>query len=226
MSQDPIKKLLETTAKLRDPDNGCPWNVKQTHQSLKRHLLEEAYEVLEAIDRGQSDDLMEELGDLLFQVVIHARIAQERGSFSFEDIAEHVDQKMIRRHPHVFGQMQLDDDNPMPALDQMWEQVKAKEKTKSESPFSGIPSELPSLARALKVLKKADKQNIDAQHYINLIQKRVECDLLEIIESEDDVAGLLVLLANHCKQLRIDPEDILRREVLKLQKYLEAKSNG
>lgn len=212
---------------LRDPKRGCPWNIKQTHQSVKRHLLEEAYETLEAIDSEDPTEIKEELGDLLFQVVFHAQMASEKGNFTFDDVVKCIDDKMIRRHPHVFGEKQIDEESPMADLDKMWEEVKAAEKT-THSVFENIPTALPSLARAVKILKKADKHAISSDEYLaGYANDNVELQRhIQQVQTEEQIGQILLLLASQCKELRLDPEEILRQEAQKLQKHLETNNNG
>ena len=155
-----IDDLLAVMAKLRSPD-GCPWDREQDHETLRFHAVEEVYELLDAIDAGDDAEMAEELGDLLLQVVFHCQLARERGAFDFEKVARHITDKLIRRHPHVFGDVKVKN------VDQVWanwEQIKKAEKkgTRHERPsaFDGIPKHLPALLRAEKLLKKARKSNL------------------------------------------------------------------
>jgi len=157
MKRPAINDLLAVMARLRSP-NGCPWDREQDHMTLRFHAVEEVYELLDAIEARDDHEMAEELGDLLLQVVFHCQLAKERGAFDFEKVARHITDKLIRRHPHVFGNVNVKD------VDQVWanwEQIKRAEKkgTKHERPsaFDGIPHHLPALLRAEKLVKKARK---------------------------------------------------------------------
>jgi nucleoside triphosphate diphosphatase len=163
MKQKPaINDLLKIMAKLRSP-NGCPWDREQTHLSLRRHAIEEVYELIDAIEARDDHEMAEELGDLLLQVVFHAQMAKERGAFDFEKVCRVLVEKLIRRHPHVFGTTKVKNVDEVWAN---WEKIKRAEKvgTKSErkSAFDGIPKHLPALLRAEKLLKKAKKADLFA----------------------------------------------------------------
>jgi XTP/dITP diphosphohydrolase len=206
-----LDSLQQTTVALRE---GCPWNATQTHSSLKKYLLEETYELLEAIDSGRSEDLLEELGDVLFQVLLHAQIASETEAFELRDVAERANRKMIHRHPHVFGgsgAVTVEDVN------RNWDRLKADEKTRgSASPFAGVPREMPALARAVKILKKAHKLEL-------LSPEGHTSDEISGISDRESLARHLLAVAEACRQLGLDPEDILRVEVAKIQTELEAR---
>jgi MazG family protein len=155
-----IDELLRIMARLRAPD-GCPWDREQDHKSLRWHAVEEVYELLDAIDSGDDHEMEEELGDLLLQVVFHCQLAQERGAFNFEKVARHISDKLLRRHPHVFGNIKVKD------VDQVWanwEKIKRAEKhgTKHARPsaLDGIPAHLPALLRAEKLMKKARRAKL------------------------------------------------------------------
>jgi tetrapyrrole methylase family protein/MazG family protein len=150
---DPLKRLERLMARLRAP-GGCPWDRRQTHKSLKPYLLEETHEVLEAIDSGNMASLREELGDVLLQVVFHAQLARERGAFDFEDVAETLNRKLIRRHPHVFGKAGK---STIRELNARWEQLKKEEKPHRKSPLDGLPKSLPALQRAQRMHEKLAK---------------------------------------------------------------------
>jgi len=155
-----ISELLKVMATLRSP-GGCPWDREQDHQSIRFHAVEEVYELLDAIEASDDKEMLEELGDLLLQVVFHAQLANERGAFDFEDVARHIVEKLIRRHPHVFGDSKA---RTVDAVWAQWEQIKKAEKkgTKHERPsaLDGIPKHLPALLRAEKLLKKAQKARL------------------------------------------------------------------
>jgi MazG family protein len=160
MKKPAINDLLAVMARLRSP-TGCPWDREQDHMTLRFHAVEEVYELLDAIETGDDHEMAEELGDLLLQVVFHCQLAKERGAFDFEKVARHITEKLIRRHPHVFGDLKVKD------VDQVWanwEKIKRAEKkgTRHERPsvFDGIPKHLPALLRAEKLLKKAHKAGV------------------------------------------------------------------
>ena len=138
--------------RLRDPDDGCPWDLAQTHQSLRPHLLEETYEVLDALAHGSPEHLCEELGDLLMQVVLHAKLAEQSGGFTLDDVAEGIRAKLIRRHPHVFAEAEAGSPE---AVEGVWERLKARERPERQSVLDGIPRDMPALARAQAVLGRA-----------------------------------------------------------------------
>ena len=193
--QDPGKlfcKFLETIAALRDPTSGCPWDLEQDHRSLRPYLLEEAHEVLQAIDSGDDSALTEELGDLLLQVVLHAQIARDRSAFDVNDIIKTVDQKMIRRHPHIFADAKVDSSEEVLAN---WEEIKVKEKQgKNSSPetlpyttrISDIPKSLPALVRAQRIGEKAARFNFDWTSLNGVLGKVRE----EIGELEEELQGV------------------------------------
>jgi tetrapyrrole methylase family protein / MazG family protein len=150
-SAEAFRRVVEVMAQLREP-GGCPWDAEQTHASLARHLLEETYETLEAIDSGDLESLRDELGDLVLQVVFHSKIASEEGAFTVSDVLDALREKLIRRHPHVFGDVEVSD------ADQVvknWEHIKRSESEGKRGVLSGIPRELPALARAAKVYRRA-----------------------------------------------------------------------
>jgi len=149
---DPMRRLVEIMARLRDPQTGCPWDQKQTYATIVPYTLEEAYEVADAIERGDMSELRDELGDLLFQTVFYSQIAREEGHFDFDDVANAICEKMVRRHPHVFGDADYADDT---ALRQAWDRHKAEERAaRSES---AVPSEMDDVARTLPALMRAEK---------------------------------------------------------------------
>jgi len=155
-----IDDLLKVMARLRSP-KGCPWDREQNHKSLRWHAVEEVYELMDAIDAGDNHEMVEELGDLLLQVVFHCQLARERGAFSFENVARHITDKLVRRHPHVFGKLKVKDVDEVWAN---WEKIKHAEKhgTRHARPsaLDGIPKYLPALLRAEKLIKKARKSNL------------------------------------------------------------------
>lgn len=155
-------RFVEVVRKLRDPDRGCPWDLEQDHRSLRPYLIEESYEVLEAIDSGDDAELTKELGDLLLQVVLHAQVAADRKAFTITEVVESVTEKMIRRHPHVFGDVQVSGSSEVL---KNWERIKSEERTgdkqSATSSLSGIPKALPALIRAERLGEKAAKVSFD-----------------------------------------------------------------
>lgn len=179
-----INKLLEVMAKLRSPE-GCPWDREQDHSTLRFHAVEEVYELMDAIDKADDAEMVEELGDLLLQVVFHCQLAKERGAFDFEEVVENITQKLIRRHPHVFGDAKAKD---VEAVWKQWEEIKKAEKkgTRNERPsaLDGIPKALPGLLRAEKLLKKARKAGLLQQHRSSRASKKqVAEDLVKLVET-------------------------------------------
>lgn len=202
--------LVEVMARLRG-QNGCPWDLEQTHKSLRKYMLEEAYEVVEAIDSGEPDLLREELGDVLLQVVFHAQIAQERGAFDFRDVVAEITEKLLRRHPHVFGSgvARTPDE-----VTRTWEAIKRTEKGNTEEPRSaldGVPTSAPGLQRAYEVQRKAAKVGFDWGDLAGPVQKvHEELDELlaaaEPAQREGELGDLLFAVVNVARVLKIDPE--------------------
>lgn len=214
--------LITIMRKLRAP-GGCPWDAEQTNESLKRYLLEEAYEVIEAIDSGSDDLLKEELGDLLLQPVFHAAIAEERGSFTIDDVMTTLTDKLIRRHPHVFGDQQISDSQ---AQIVNWEKIKKQEKgDERRSALSGVPPHLPALMKAHKISEKASRVGFDWEHVDQVMAKVLE-ELHEFEEAmtqgnqermEAELGDLLFALANLGRFLSLDPEEALRKTITRFQ---------
>ncbi|MFZ4084354.1 MAG: nucleoside triphosphate pyrophosphohydrolase [Vampirovibrionia bacterium] len=229
-----IDKFIETIKALRDPLSGCPWNREQTHTSLKRYLLEELYECLEAIDlventtdkvsANNNSELMlkEELGDVLLQVALHSQIAEERGAFTFNDVVEYVNEKMIRRHPHVFKDAKASNANE---VDTHWEKIKKAEKSHRKSIFEGIPKELPALARAWLISKKAVRESFEWDEESKLWEQ-LQSEIVELQEivlnkeslsdteradAELELGDILFTAVNVARWFKIDPEDALRK---------------
>jgi tetrapyrrole methylase family protein/MazG family protein/ATP diphosphatase len=220
MSDDTaIARLIEIMARLRDPERGCPWDLAQTFASIAPYTIEEAYEVVDAIERGDLSDLREELGDLLLQVVFHSRMAQEQGVFDFSDVAIAISDKMIRRHPHVFGDADYGDGD---RKDAVWEGLKAQERAAKGADRAGVlddvPAALPALLRAVKLTKRAARVGFDWPDFSAVFAKlREEMAELEVeIEAGDldkaraEFGDVLFVCANLAHKLDIDPEDALR----------------
>ncbi|WP_018292036.1 nucleoside triphosphate pyrophosphohydrolase [Verrucomicrobium sp. 3C] len=205
-----IHQLNAILSRLRAPD-GCPWDREQTHQTIKGQLLEECYEVLEAIDRNSPQDLKEELGDLLLHVLFHSQIAREQGTFSFTDVAEGLSEKLIRRHPHVFGKASARNAEEVTVH---WERSKREEKPERKSLFDGIPQGLSALLRAQKYQDKAAKLGLDWNHSDGPKAKIAE-ELAEVEEAvaqgdpkriEEEIGDLLFAVVNLARHLRVNAE--------------------
>jgi nucleoside triphosphate diphosphatase len=228
-----IERLLAIMAALRDPASGCPWDVQQTFATIAPYTIEEAYEVADAIDRGDMDDLCDELGDLLLQVVFHARMAEEAGEFAFADVARAIADKMQRRHPHVFGDATVED---AAAQTLAWEAHKRAERAGrgDDSVLAGIPRGLPEWQRALKLQKRAATVGFDWPSVAPVIEKlheeidevRVELAALESGEDEtavrdrleDEIGDLLFVAANIARHAKVDPGNALRRANAKFER--------
>jgi ATP diphosphatase len=226
-----ISRLVEIMAALRTPGSGCPWDLEQTFRTIAPYTLEEAYEVADAIEHGDIDQLRDELGDLLLQVVFHARMAQEQGAFDFGDVVQAITEKLIRRHPHVFADA---DGKTAEAVKGLWERIKAEEKAaKGKSPdvsaLDGVPVALPALTRALKLQEKAGRVGFDWNDARAVLAKiREEADE---IEAELDAGGekaaaetgdLLFAVVNLARHLKADPEALLRGTNMKFTRRFGA----
>lgn len=236
-----IWRLLTIMARLRDPQGGCPWDLRQTFATIAPYTVEEAYEVADAIDRGDLDDLKDELGDLLFQVVFHARMAEEQGAFGFRDVVAAISDKMERRHPHVFAGMSIADSD---ALNAMWDAEKKKERLAKHgdaadaSALAGVARGLPEWQRAVKLQKKAATVGFDWPGPAPVIEKlkeeleevRVEFDALAAAPGdaevrdrlEDELGDLLFVAANLARHAKVDPGAALRRANHKFERRFRA----
>jgi len=234
---DNIKTLLKIMETLRDPKDGCAWDVEQTFKTVAPYTIEEAYEVAEAIENNDMDGLKDELGDLLFQVVFHARMAEEAGFFNFSDVVAAIADKMIRRHPHVFA-----DENFRNAEEQTiaWEEQKAKERAekKQATILDGVTIGLPALTRAVKLQKRAARVGFDWPETSQVIDKLNE-EMTELSEElvknkqdkdkiEEEFGDMMFVYANLARHLKIDPEEALRRanhkftkRFNKIEQYIE-----
>lgn len=227
-AQPPIERLLAVMAKLRDPTSGCPWDREQSFGSVAPYTIEEAYEVAEAAERGAMPELKEELGDLLLQVAFHARMAEERGAFDCDDVAAAIADKMVRRHPHVFGAARIDS---AAAQTLAWEDQKAHERRAksaargdAHSALDGVGVALPALTRAAKLQRRAARVGFDWPAVVPIYDKIAE----EIAElkaesgdrkrSEDELGDLLFAVVNLARRLEIDPERALRRACRKFDR--------
>jgi ATP diphosphatase len=238
-----MSRLLEIMAALRTPGSGCPWDLEQSFASIAPYTLEEAYEVADAILRNDLTDLREELGDLLLQVVFHARMAQERNAFDFGDVVQGITEKLVRRHPHVFG----DAGKLTPeAVAGLWDRIKAQEKAEraadrnadpaSADPqgpagaLAGVPATLPALTRSLKLQAKASKVGFDWNDPLAVLEKiREEADEIEAeiaagsrTKAGHEVGDLLFAVVNLARHLDADPEAMLRATNLKFEQRFAA----
>ena len=234
---DATRRLIEVMARLRDPETGCPWDVEQSFRTIAPYTIEEAYEVADAIERDAMAELKDELGDLLFQVAFHSRMAEERGAFDFADVAAGIVDKMIRRHPHVFGDASVDADG-MPA---QWERQKAEERAAKAAAegqvagvLDGIAAGLPSLTRALKLQKRAARVGFDWTDPADTLAK-IDEEVAEIraeIDAdapkdriEDEIGDLLFCAVNLARHYEVDPDSALRSTNAKFERrfrHLEA----
>ena len=213
-----IDRLNAIMARLRAPVGGCPWDVEQTFATIAPYTLEEAYEVADAIERGDFDELKSELGDLLFQVVFHARMAEEQGRFAFDDVANAIADKLERRHPHVFGDEAARPDGA--AQKARWEDIKAAERKDKEQHgvLDDVPVGLPALARAAKLTKRAARVGFDWPSTAEVLDKldeevaelKAEIAAGDLDKARGELGDLLFVMANLARKLGVDPEDALR----------------
>ena len=224
-----LDDLLAIMARLRDPDRGCPWDVKQDFASVAPYTLEEAYEVVDAIDRGDWDDLRDELGDLLLQVVFHAQMAKEKGLFDFADVADAISRKMTRRHPHVFGDTQFVDDA---ARKQAWDDIKTAERmakgaSADASALAGISSGLPEWQRARKLHERAASVGFDWPEPSSVLAKlHEEVDEVRAefaagadpARLEDEIGDVLFVMVNLARHAKVDFSRALRHANAKFER--------
>lgn len=220
-----INNLLQTFKRLRDPSQGCPWDKEQDFKSIASCSIEEAYEVADAIEREDFNDLKEELGDLFFQIIFHSGMAEEKKLFNFEEVVKELNDKLIRRHPHVFDKKQ-----EMSASEslEIWEKEKKKEREKKNliSLMDDIPKNLPSLTRAKKIQKRAKSVGFDWQNENDVIKKiDEEIDELKrakVSQKKEDISeeigDLFFTLVNLSRHYNLEPEDIIRKANLKFEK--------
>jgi tetrapyrrole methylase family protein/MazG family protein/ATP diphosphatase len=214
-----ISRLVEIMAALRDPQGGCPWDLEQDFRSIAPYTLEEAYEVADAIERGDLGDLREELGDLLLQVVFHAQMAREQGAFDFDDVVRAICDKLVRRHPHVFGGEPVES---AAAQTEVWERLKVQEKAAKGMGglLDDVPLSLPALTRAAKLGRRASRAGFDWPDAAGP-RRKVDEELAELDEAlagagdqaavETEFGDLLFALVNYARHLGVDPEVALRR---------------
>jgi len=232
-----ISRLIEIMAALRTPGTGCPWDLEQDFATIAPYSIEEAYEVADAIERGDFDDLRDELGDLLLQVVFHARMAEERGLFDFGGVVQAITEKLVRRHPHVFGDAGRMETRAVNAL---WDRIKAQEKVARAArgpveggALAGVPANLPALTRALKLQQKAGKVGFDWNDPHAVLAKiREEADEIEAAlagkdaheEAAAEVGDLMFAVVNLARHVGADPEATLRAANRKFERrfgYIE-----
>jgi nucleoside triphosphate diphosphatase len=234
-----IGRLLDIMAALRTPKTGCPWDLEQDFSTIAPYTIEEAYEVADAIARNDLADLKEELGDLLLQVVFHARMAQEEGAFDFGEVVQAITEKLIRRHPHVFGEAQS---RTPEAVKDLWERIKTEERNEKaaragtsdggrQSALAGVPVALPALTRALKLQAKASNVGFDWNDPRAVLRKiREEADEIEAALSGGgttaaaaaEVGDLLFAAVNLARRLNADPEAVLRQTNQKFERRFAA----
>jgi nucleoside triphosphate diphosphatase len=228
-------RLIEVMARLRDPESGCPWDLEQSFDTIAPYTIEEAYEVADAIAQGDRAQLKEELGDLLLQVVYHARMAEEEDAFVFEDVARAIADKMVRRHPHVFGDATVADAEAQTAN---WEAQKAAERARQAeadgvrpSALDGVPIGMPALTRAEKLTRRAARVGFDWPHVDQVFDKMAE-EIAELRHEisvgaprerlEDELGDLLFCMANLARHLKLDPEHALRAANAKFERCFRA----
>jgi len=236
-----LQQLLDIMASLRDPQTGCPWDIKQTFETIVPHTLEEAYEVADSIERGQMDELKDELGDLLFQVVFYAQMAKEQKLFEFDDVVKAINDKLIRRHPHVFADEKYTDDT---TLNEAWESSKAFERdsrvgTGQASILDGVAHALPALKRSQKIQKRAARAGFDWPNVAPVFEK-IQEEIEEVKQAmqnknqqqiKEEVGDLLFACVNLARHVDVDAEEAMRHGNKKFEKrfnYIEQElaSNG
>lgn len=220
--------LRGVIARLRDPENGCPWDLAQDHRSLRPHLLEETYEVLSALDRGDPAALREELGDLLMQVVLHAQIAQQAGEFDLDGVSESIRAKLVQRHPHVFGDAEAKTPDEVVAR---WDELKAAEREDDASALEGVPPTLPSLARAQSLAGRAARRGFawpDDEALLGKLTEEVR-ELASVLpvagrsaQAEEELGDLLFVIADFARRHEIDAESALRGASAKFERRFRA----
>lgn len=215
-----IDDLLATVAALRDPDTGCPWDIEQDHQSLAECLVDECCELLQTIDRLDMPHMEEELGDVLMQVVMHAQMAQEAGHFDFDAVCALVNEKLVRRHPHVFGDD--NDEHNADSVIQKWDEIKAAEQKRGPEQkglFKDLPNQLPALMYAKDVYKQIQKKEIETEGRVD--HASIE-QVADSIEDELALGKQLFEISAACRLKKIDPETALRRYTQNLVDALES----
>ncbi len=224
----PLYKLAEIAARLRAKD-GCPWDIEQSNESLKPYLIEEAYEVYDAIDNKNDKNLKEELGDLLYLIFSHTQIKKEDEIFDIDDVAAGVIEKLIRRHPHVFGEESIKNSEE---VSDRWEQIKKSEKSKEESILDGVPKNLPSLLKAYRIQEKVSRIGFEWEKVSGAIEKLDEeiAELKEALEKNnkdmivEEAGDMLFSIVNILRYIKVNPEEALNgttKKFTKRFKYIE-----
>lgn len=227
-----LPRLLEIMARLRNPQTGCPWDIEQTFETIAPYTIEEAYEVADAVEQGKMDDLEGELGDLLLQVVYFTQMGAEADLFSFESVTKNIADKMIRRHPHVFGDESRDKSADRQTAD--WERIKAAERSAkgqtAARTLAGIANNLPAVTRAHKLQSRAARTGFDWPTTTQVLDKLIE-EAAELIEAQDtlphtkqveEFGDLMFVMVNLARHMKIDPEDALRKTNAKFTRRFEA----
>lgn len=226
-----LPRLLEIMARLRDPETGCPWDIEQSFKSIAPYTIEEAYEVADAIEKGDMDELEGELGDLLLQVVYYTQMGSEDGTFSFDSVTKKIADKMIHRHPHVFGAENRDKSSTQQVAD--WEKIKAAERAakgvEQAKTLDGVAINLPALTRAVKLQKRAARVGFDWPSALEVLDKINE-ESAELVEAREKLShneqieefgDLMFVMANLARHLDIDPEEALRKANTKFIRRFE-----
>ncbi|MFO8026741.1 MAG: MazG family protein [Opitutales bacterium] len=218
-----IDDLIETVGALRHPETGCPWDIEQDHRSLAECLVDECCELLQTIDRLDMPHMEEELGDVLLQVVMHARLAQEAGHFDFDTVCALLNEKLVRRHPHVFGDKATPEGSD--GVLKQWDAIKAAEKKRGPEQkgyFKDLPTQLPALMYAKDVYKQIQKQELEAAHLVDEASVRAAADSFA---TEEELGRKLFEIAAACRLNRLDPESALRRHAQGIVDALETESS-
>lgn len=224
-----IERLLEIMRRLRDPETGCPWDIEQTFRTIAPYTIEEAYEVADAIERRDWAELEGELGDLLLQSVYHTAMGEEAGHFTFQSVVTNISNKMVDRHPHVFGDASRDKSAEQQTRD--WEAIKAAERAgkKQKGALDGVAMNLPALLRAVKLQKRAARVGFDWPETVQVLDKIKE-EAAELVEARDtmgheemvdEMGDLLFVVANLARHLGVEPEEALRRTNAKFTRRFE-----
>jgi len=223
-TEELFRELVEIIAKLRS-EEGCPWDREQTHETLKMGIIEEAYEVIETIDQKDDEKLEEELGDLLMQVLLNAQIAKDKGKFDINGVIQKINEKLLRRHPHVFGDLDVKDSEE---IMKNWDRIKSEERANKDeySILDGIPIHLPALIQARKVQSRASRVGFDWDKSSDVL-KKVEEEVDELKESivnadqpniEEEIGDILFSIVNLSRFLNVEPEDALRKTTAKFMR--------
>lgn len=226
-------KLVTIIKRLRDPDNGCPWDREQTHRSIRQYILEETYELIEAIDADDADSMCEELGDVLLHILFHADIESDRDNFSIDDVIDGISEKLIRRHPHIFGDVDVADSEEVL---KNWEHLKLKERgEKRDNPslLDGIPHSMPALALAQRMQERAARLGFDWKNERDVLAK-VDEEMAEMGEAraggidklEDEIGDLIFAIVNYARFVGLNAEMALRRTTEKFEKRFRFVENG